>query len=82
MSYYSNLTANAAMGAVDKEIRAKKKLAKRLRALRRKGILRAEEIAAYRCEFRGIHRRLYAEIFRDETEPPADSSAGGDFYPK
>lgn len=82
MSYYANPTANAAMGAVDKEIRAKKKLAKRLKVLRKQGFLSEAQIAAYRHEFRGIHRKLYADIFRDEENPPAGNPAGGDFLSK
>lgn len=63
MSYYSNPTANAAIGAVDKEIRAKQKFAKRLKALRKKGLISDEEIARARCRFPGLYRRFYLEIF-------------------
>lgn len=65
MSYYSNPTANAAMGAVDKEIRAKKKYAKRLKALRKNGLISDEEIARVRCRFPGIYRRFYLDIFKN-----------------
>ena len=65
MSHYSNPTANAAIGAVDKEIRAKEKLAKRLKALRKKGLLSPGEVAGARHQFPGIHRRLYMSIFED-----------------
>ena len=83
MSYYSNPTANAAMGAVDKEIRAKQKLAKRLKALRKQGIMSAEQLATYQREFRGIHRRFYLEIFKNWIENlRQEFPAGGAFYPK
>jgi len=39
MSYYSNPTANAAMGAVDREIRIMKKRATEIRRLRKQGRL-------------------------------------------
>ena len=82
MSYYSNPTANAAMGAVDKEIRTKKKLAKRLKILRKQGLLSETQIAVYRCEFRGIYRRFYADIFRDEKILRQKTLPEVLFYPK
>lgn len=68
MSYYSDPTANAAIGAIDKEIRAKKKYAKYLKALRKKGLISDEEIARARCRFPGLYRRFYMEIFTDKSE--------------
>lgn len=58
MSYYRNPTANAAIGAVDKEIKIMKKRAKLIRQRRLMGLLTAEEAARARREFVGIHRRL------------------------
>ena len=58
MSYYSNPTANAAIGAVDKEIRIMRKKAKLLRHRRMAGLLTAQEEAWARRNFVGIHRRL------------------------
>lgn len=58
MSYYSNPTENAAIGAVDRELKAMKKRASRLRYLKRRGLLSAAEEAQARKEFVGIYRRL------------------------
>ncbi len=57
-SYYSNPTANAAMGAVDKEIRQMAKRATRIKALRKTGRLTPEIEARARREFTGIFRPL------------------------
>ena len=65
MSYYSNPTANAAIGSIDKEIRAKQKMAKSLKELRKKGLLSDEAIAGVKSEFPGIFRRFYLDIFTD-----------------
>ena len=65
MSYYSNPTANAAIGAVDKEMKAMQKKARRLKELRRKGLLTPQEEALARRQFIGIYRRLLEEALRD-----------------
>lgn len=57
-NYYSDPTASAAIGAVDKELARMKKRAKQMKALREAGQLQLtpEELAAARREFRGIAR--------------------------
>lgn len=61
MRYYSNPTENAAIGAVDREIKVMKKRTQHIRYLRKKGFLTpAHEICARR-EFTGIYRRLLLE---------------------
>lgn len=65
MSYYSNPTANAAIGAVDKEMKAMQKKALRLKELRRKGLLTPQEEALARRQFIGIYRRLLEDALRD-----------------
>lgn len=59
--YYSDPTANAAIGAVDKEIHRMRRKAARIRALRQRGQLSLEEEAAVRRQFVGIYRRLLDE---------------------
>lgn len=66
MSYYSNPTANAAIGAVDKELRLMRKKAKRLKQLRQLGLLIPQAEAAARREFTGIYRRFLEEALRDK----------------
>ena len=61
MSYYSNPTANAAMGAVDREIRMMRKRAKQLRQRRRMGLLTPAELAQARRQFTGIYSRFLRE---------------------
>ena len=72
MSYYSNPTANAAIGAVDKEIRIMRKRAKQLRQLRRRGLLTPEVLARARRDFVGIHRHLLREALGEI--PPGSRS--------
>jgi len=65
MKNYSDPTANAAIGSVDKEFRAKQKLAVRLKALRLDGKLSDKTLNEARKEFTGIFARLYDGIFED-----------------
>ncbi len=62
MSYYSNPTENAAIGAVDRELRAMRKRAKQLQALRKRGLLTPQLETRARKEFIGIYRPLLREI--------------------
>lgn len=57
-NYYSDPTASAAIGAIDKELSRLKKRAKRMLVLRQAGklSLTSEELAAVRREFRGPAR--------------------------
>ena len=64
MSYYSDPTASAAIGAVDKEIRLMRKKAKRLKQLRQLGVLTPQMEAAAQREFTGIYRRFLEEALR------------------
>ena len=58
MSYYSDPTANAAMGAVDKELNAKRKLAKQIARQYHEGWLSLRELEQARKEFRGLSRNF------------------------
>lgn len=58
MSHYSDPTASAAIGAVDRELRRMRKEARRLRQLRDQGRLTREEELEARWRFKGIYRRL------------------------
>lgn len=60
-NYYSNPTANAAIGNVDKEIHQMRKRAAKLKALHKKGLLTPSQLVAARRQFVGIHRRALEE---------------------
>lgn len=62
-NHYSNPTASAAIGSVDKEIRRLTKEAKRIRQLRKAGTLTWEEEQKARKQFRGIFRSIWEESF-------------------
>lgn len=65
MSYYSDPTANAAIGTVDREIRRLRKRAEQIRRRRQKGLLTKQEEEDARREFVGIYRRFLMEALED-----------------
>lgn len=65
MSHYSNPTANAAIGSVDREIKMMRKRAEQLKRRRRMGLLTPEEVALARKQFVGIYRRFLREALKD-----------------
>ena len=60
-NYRSDPTANAAIGSVDREIRAKRKEAARLASLYRQNRLSAADLKAARRAFSGIFRPILEE---------------------
>lgn len=67
MSYYSNPTENAAIGAVEKELKQMRKYAKRVKKLHRLGLLQPEDEARLRRHFSGIYRPLLLSALSDEA---------------
>ena len=67
MSYYSDPTANAAIGTVDREIRRLRKRAEQIRRRRQKGVLTKQEEEDARREFVGIYRRFLLEALEDHV---------------
>ena len=65
MSHYSNPTANAAIGTVDREIRTMRKLAEKIKQRRKSGQLTAEELMQVRKKFVGIYARFLREALED-----------------
>jgi len=61
MSYYSNPTANTAIGAVDRELKQMEKRARQLKRRKQQGLLTPEEEALARKQFIGIYRRFLRE---------------------
>ena len=64
-SYYSDPTANMAIGAVDKELRQMQRKARYIKALKEKGRLTPEELEISRKQFVGIYRRLLVEALAE-----------------
>lgn len=65
MSHYSNPTANAAIGAVDREIRMMRKRAEQIKLRRKQGLLTSEELAQARKDYVGIYARFLREALED-----------------
>lgn len=65
MSHYSNPTANAAIGAVDREIRVMRKRAEQIKRCRKSGQLTNEELVSARKQFTGIYARFLREALED-----------------
>lgn len=63
-NYYSNPTANAAIGAVDREMKLLRKEAKLLRQRYLRGLLTPEEETRARRRFTGIYRVLLKNALR------------------
>lgn len=65
MSHYSNPTANAAIGAVDREIRSMRKRAEQIKRRNKQSLLTPEELAQARKQFVGIYARFLREALED-----------------
>lgn len=65
MNHYSNPTANAAIGAVDREIRVMRKRADQIKHRRQQGLLTPDELAKARKQFIGIYARFLREALED-----------------
>ena len=64
-NYRSDPTANAAIGAVDRELKQMRKRAEQIRARHRKGLLTRQEELNARMQFTGIFRHLLREAVED-----------------
>lgn len=58
MNHYSNPTANAAIGTIDRELKMMRKRAKFLKERKQKGLLTPAEEACARKQFVGIYRHI------------------------
>jgi len=65
MNHFSNPTANAAIGSVDREIKMMRKRAEQIKRRRQKGLLTPQELAQARKQFVGIYRRFLREALED-----------------
>jgi len=65
MNHFSNPTANAAIGSVDREIKMMRKRAEQIKRRRQNGLLTPQELAQARKQFVGIYRRFLQEALED-----------------
>lgn len=65
MNHFSNTTANAAIGSVDREIKIMRKRAEQIKRRRQNGLLTPRELAQARKQFVGIYRRFLREALED-----------------
>ena len=65
MSHYSNPTANAAIGTVDREIRMMRKRAEQIKRRHKQGVLTPEELTQARKDYVGIYARFLREALED-----------------
>lgn len=74
MGHYSNPTENAAIGAVDKELRRMQKWAEQIRQRRRSNTLTAQELTRANKAFVGIYRRFLLEALADDKKTASQDS--------
>ena len=65
MNHFSNPTANAAIGSVDREIKMMRKRAEQIKRRRQNGLLTPQELAQARKQFVGIYRRFLREALEE-----------------
>jgi len=71
MSYYSDPTANMAIGNVNREFSKLTKKAKKIRKDFMEGKISAEALERKQKEFRGIYRNILNNILNEEKEDSA-----------
>ena len=75
MSHYSDPTASAAVGSIDREFSRLEKKAKRLRERFEAGHLSPDELDAAEAQFRGIYRCvLRHEFYKPHTAAQTERS--------
>ena len=74
MGYYSDPTASAAVGGINREFSRMEKKAKRLCALWKEGKLSDEDLERAQAQFTGIYRRVLRNaLYKSwQEEAPAD----------
>lgn len=69
MSYYSNPTENAALGNINKQWNAMKRVAKRIRRRRLAGTLTYPELYRACLQFRGMYSVLLMQAITQDEDP-------------
>ena len=80
MSYYSNPTANAAIGAIDQKIKKLEKRAKYLAKCKKLGRLTPEMEAAARRQYTGIFRPILERALNPKEKTSPEKSGDVAFY--
>ncbi len=65
MSYYSDPTANMAIGSVDREFSRLEKRAKKLRKLLEEGKITWDDIEKAQSQFNGIYRHVLNNVMKE-----------------
>ena len=65
MGYYSDPTASAAVGSVDREFARLEKKARRIRDRFEEGKLSLDELEVAAAQFRGIYSHVLMNVFRE-----------------
>ncbi len=68
MGYYSDPTANMALGNINKEFSKLEKKAKRLRDLADEGKISAEALEKAQSQFKGLYRHVLTLALEKERE--------------
>ena len=72
MAHYSDPTASAAVGSVDREFARLEKKAMRIRRQFEEGRLSPDELDAAEAQFRGIYRYVLRNAFAKPLEKPTE----------
>ena len=68
MSYYSDPTAAAALGEINREFSRLEKKARRLRRLYEEGKLSDEALAREQAHFKGIYRHVLNNVLKEDRK--------------
>ncbi len=68
MGYYSDPTANMALGNINREFSNHIKKAKKLRKLYEKGKLSPGDLQKAQAQFRGLYRHVLQNVLEEEGE--------------
>ncbi len=68
MGYYSDPTANMAIGNINREFSKHIKKAKKLRKLYEEGKLSPDALQKAQSQFRGLYRHVLQNVLEEESE--------------
>ena len=68
MNHYSDPTANAALGSINREFSRLEKKAKRLRQRLKEGTLSPQALERAQGQFTGIYRHVLNNVLKEEQE--------------
>ena len=74
MGYYSDPTANMALGNINREFSKHIKKAKKLRALYDEGKISSETLEKAHAQFRGLYRHVLDNVLEEEREEDREAA--------